>query len=139
MTPADSSETDTRVGDGDARLHGSETQTRMLTGYAMGEVIGRGGIGEVVLAHDLRVGRDVAIKRLRTPHPSEDQASRFLREARIQARLEHPAIPPVHELGVDDQGRPFFTMKRLAGVTLSELLQTPAPNRARLLRAFADV
>ena len=139
MTPADSSEPDTLVGEGDARQHGSETQTRMLTGYAMGEVIGRGGIGEVVLAHDLRVGRDVAIKRLRTPHPSEDQASRFLREARIQARLEHPAIPPVHELGVDEQGRPYFTMKRLAGVTLSELLQNPAPNRQRLLRAFADV
>jgi hypothetical protein len=138
MTPADSHEPDTIVGDGE-RVHGSETQTRMLTGYAMGEVIGRGGIGEVVLAHDLRVGRDVAIKRLRTPHPSEDQAARFLREARIQARLEHPAIPPVHELGVDDQGRPFFTMKRLAGVTLSDLLQNPSPNRQRLLRAFADV
>jgi len=139
MTPADSSEPDTLVGDAEARVHGSDTQTRMLTGYAMGEVIGRGGVGEVVLAHDLRVGRDVAIKRLRAAHPSEEQASRFLREARIQARLEHPAIPPVHEVGVDDQGRPYFTMKRLAGVTLSELLQQPSANRQRLLRAFADV
>src|SRR6185503_19594164 len=105
----------------------------------MGEVIGRGGIGEIVLAHDLRIGRDVAIKRLREPHPSEGAAARFLREARIQARLEHPAIPPVHELGADDRGRPYFTMKRLAGVTLADMLEQPEPNRQRLLRAFADV
>ena len=116
-----------------------DTETGVLSGYAMGEVIGRGGSGEVVLAHDLRVGRDVAIKRLRAPHPSEDEKTRFLREARIQARLEHPAIPPVHELGTDDDGRPYFTMKRLAGVTLTMMLQDPAPHRQRLLRAFADV
>jgi serine/threonine-protein kinase len=132
MTPADSIDPDTLVG-------GTDGETRMLTGYAMGAVIGRGGIGEVVLAHDLRVGRDVAIKRLREAHPSEQAAARFLREARIQARLEHPAIPPVHELGVDDQGRPYFTMKRLAGVTLAEMLEQPEPTRQRLLRAFADV
>jgi eukaryotic-like serine/threonine-protein kinase len=139
MKPVDS-EPDTLVSAAEARQpKAGETQTRVLTGYAMGEVIGRGGIGEVILAHDLRVGRDVAIKRLRAPHPSEDESTRFLREARIQARLEHPAIPPVHELGIDDQGRPYFTMKRLAGVTLSDMLQNPAPNRQRLLRAFADV
>ena len=122
---------------GPSELVDAPTQT--LDGYAFGEVIGRGGIGEVVVAHDLRIGRDVAIKRLKTPSPSPDESARFLREARIQARLDHPAIAPVHELGVDPQGRPFFTMKRLAGVTLLELLATPQPNRQRLLRTFADV
>jgi serine/threonine-protein kinase len=104
-----------------------------------GEVIGRGGLGEVLIAHDLRVGRDVAFKRLRTTNPSDTEINRFLREARIQARLDHPAVPPVYDLGTDDDGRPFFTMKRLAGVTLSELMQSPVANRPRLLRAFADV
>jgi eukaryotic-like serine/threonine-protein kinase len=113
--------------------------TSALEGYVFGEVIGSGGVGEVVLAHDLRVGRDVAIKRLHSRKPSADEAARFLREARIQARLDHPAIPPVYELGTDPQGRPFFTMKRLAGTTFSEMLKAPEPNRQRLLRAFADV
>jgi serine/threonine-protein kinase len=116
-----------------------DADTKALEGYMFGVVIGRGGIGEVVAAHDLRVGRDVAIKRLRTSKPTEAEVQRFLREARIQARLDHPAIPPVHELGRDAQGRPYFTMKRLAGVTLSELLAVPEQNRQRLLRAFVEV
>jgi len=107
--------------------------------YAFGEVIGRGGMGEVLLAHDRRIGRDVAIKRLRHGAPSDDEVARFLREARIQARLDHPAIVPVYEVSRDAEGRPYFTMKRLAGVTLAETLANPTPARQRLLRAFADV
>ena len=146
MTPSDPKEPDTLVGpDGDeptrtrAPLVETDDETSMLKGYVFGEVIGRGGLGEVVIAHDLRVGRDVAIKRLRTSHPSAEEAARFLREARIQARLDHPTVPPVYDLGTDDSGRPFFTMKRLAGVTLSELMASPVGNRQRLLRAFTDV
>ncbi|MEP6859827.1 MAG: serine/threonine-protein kinase [Deltaproteobacteria bacterium] len=111
-----------------------------LTGYQLGALIGRGGMGEVVMAHDERIGRDIAIKRMRGSTPTEDAIARFLREARIQARLEHPAIVPVHELGRDADGQPFFTMKRLAGVTLAEMLIAPTPPpRQKLLRALADV
>jgi serine/threonine-protein kinase len=117
-----------------------EDVTKSLDGYAFGAVLGKGGIGEVVAAHDLRMGRDVAIKRLRSDStPTPDAINRFLREARIQARLDHPAIPPVHELGASPDGKPFFTMKRLVGQTLSEQLASPEPNRQRLLRAFAEV
>ncbi len=116
-----------------------EDVTKALEGYMFGEVIGRGGIGEVYAAHDLRVGRDVAVKRLRTTAPTEKEVKRFLREARIQARLDHPAIPPVHELGRDAAGRPYFTMKRLAGTTMSDLLAVPNQDRQRLLRAFVEV
>src|SRR5688572_5063930 len=91
--------------------------------YQLGEVIGRGGMGEVVLARDLRIGRDVALKRMRSSTPSADLVERFLREAKIQARLDHPAIAPVHELGFDAEGRPYFTMKRVAGTTLAKLLE----------------
>jgi hypothetical protein len=115
-----------------------DADTKTLQGYTFGAVIGKGGIGEVIAAHDLRMGRDVAVKRLRTQKPSPDEGQRFLREARIQARLDHPAIPPVHELGQDSAGRPYFTMKRLAGVTLSELL-TVSDHRQRMLRAFVEV
>jgi eukaryotic-like serine/threonine-protein kinase len=50
--------------------------------------------------------------------------TRFLREARIQARLDHPAIVPVYELGLEADGRPFFTMKRIQAWHLRQLLPT---------------
>jgi eukaryotic-like serine/threonine-protein kinase len=107
-------------------------------GYQLGELIGRGGMGEVVAAQDQRIGREVAVKRIRNAKPSEDAVARFLREARIQARLDHPAIVPVYELGTDEAGLPYFTMKRLAGVTLAKRLVERAPIQP-LLRAFVDV
>jgi eukaryotic-like serine/threonine-protein kinase len=128
-----------RVRDGEPEELVERDDTKISSTYAMGAVIGRGGMGEVLLAHDRRIGRDVAIKRLRDGAPSEDDVARFLREARIQARLEHPAVVPVYELSRDAAGRPYFTMKRLSGVTLSEMIASPAPTRQRLLRAFADV
>ncbi len=107
-------------------------------GYKMGHTIGRGGMGEVIAAHDQRIGRDVAIKRMRNPTPSKESTLRFLREARIQARLDHPSIVPVHEMGVDENGRPFFTMKRIAGKTLAKLI-ADGESLHRLLRAFTEV
>ena len=115
------------------------TPTRVSSTYVYGEVIGRGGMGEVVLAHDRRIGRDVAIKRLHADASNANEVARFMREARIQARLDHPAVAPVYELGLDETGQPFFTMKRLVGVTLTDMLASPVPTRQRLLRAFADV
>jgi serine/threonine-protein kinase len=107
-------------------------------GYQIGELIGKGGMGEVVAAQDQRIGREVAVKRIRTKNPTHDAVTRFLREARIQARLDHPAIVPVYEMGTDEQGLPFFTMKRLAGETLAQRLADRAPIQP-LLRAFVDV
>ncbi len=107
-------------------------------GYQLGEVIGRGGMGEVVVAQDQRILREVAVKRIRAKDPSPDAVLRFLREARIQARLDHPAIVPVYELGTDSQGLPYFTMKRLQGETLARKLTRNGPIQP-LLRAFVDV
>jgi serine/threonine-protein kinase len=107
-------------------------------GYVLGETIGRGGMGSVIAAQDLRIGREVAVKRMATMTPDDEQLARFLREARIQARLEHPAIVPVHELSVDELGRPFFTMKRITGQTLGQRLADGVAQN-RLLRVFVDV
>ena len=71
------------------------------TSYRVGELLGKGGMGEVRSAHDARLGREVAIKQLRTTAATEDEVRRFLREAKVQARLDHPAIVPVYDLGVD--------------------------------------
>src|SRR5688572_9037336 len=75
-----------------------------LTGdrYEMGACIGKGGMGEVMTARDVQIGRDVAIKRLHDGRAwSELGMLRFLREAQIQGRLDHPSIVPVYELGRD--------------------------------------
>ena len=107
--------------------------------YRIGERIGRGGMGEVLAARDEHLGREVAIKRMRAEAPTAIQMTRFLHEARIQGRLDHPAIVPVHDVGFDGRGRPYFAMKKLAGTTLSAILKAREAPRRRLLRAFADV
>src|SRR5690606_15208999 len=80
--------------------------------YAPSHELGRGGMGEVIAARDEQIGREVAIKRMKKAQPSEQAIARFLREARIQGRLEHPSIVPVHEIGRDSAGLPFFSMKK---------------------------
>ncbi|MBL0218703.1 MAG: serine/threonine protein kinase [Myxococcales bacterium] len=107
--------------------------------YRIGEVIGTGGMGEVVLAHDEDLDRDVALKRMRSTAPSQEAVTRFLREAKIQARLDHPAIVPVHQQGRDADGLPYFTMKRVTGTTLAAVLASGEATLQRLLRAFVDV
>ncbi len=109
-----------------------------IGGYSVRRLLGRGGMGEVMLAHDASIGREVALKRIRSTAPSDEHLARFIREARIQARLDHPAIVPVYAIGTDDAGRPYFTMKRLAGTTLHELL-TRGETLQRLLRGLVDV
>ena len=79
-------------------------------------------MGEVRVARDLRVGREVAVKTIHREHAAPHIVARFMREARIQARLDHPAIVPVFDVGVDDHGTPFFAMKRLTGVSLHNVL-----------------
>jgi hypothetical protein len=112
------------------------------------DTLGRGGMGEVLAVRDSVLGREVAVKRMLENAPSGEDRARFLREARIQGALDHPAIPPVHELAYDSEGRPYMVMKRLVGTTLSEVFaklrerdeaaMTAFP-RQRLLRAFVDV
>lgn len=87
--------------------------------YALREVIGRGGMGEVWAADDRQIGREVAIKVARDS--DDDGIARFLREARIQGQLDHPAVVPVHEVATRD-GATFFAMKRVHGETLASLI-----------------
>src|SRR5512140_2184661 len=124
----------------DTRVSGeqpAQVPLQLPARYRLGARLGAGGMGEVVLATDTQIGRDVAIKRLRVA-PSPAAVARFEREAKIQGRLDHPAIVPVHELGTDADGQPFFVMKRLAGQTLSAQIAAGV-SRQKLLRAFADV
>jgi tetratricopeptide (TPR) repeat protein len=95
---------------------------RTLGHYRVVEMIGEGGMGEVYRAHDNRLDRDVAVKVL----PEEvaekpDRLARFEREARAVAKLSHPNILDVYELG-EHEGRPFMSTELLEGETLRDRL-----------------
>ncbi|MBV8757301.1 MAG: serine/threonine protein kinase [Deltaproteobacteria bacterium] len=107
--------------------------------YRLQRRIGKGGMGEVMLARDEQVGREVAIKRMRAANPSPRAIARFVREASVQGRLEHPAIVPVHEIGRDGDGLPFFVMKRVTGTPLVKLFEDQTFVLQRVLRALVEV
>jgi WD40 repeat protein len=94
----------------------------------------RGGLGRVVRALDRRLGRTVAVKELlrRGSISSPGNEARFLREALITARLEHPGIVPVHEAGRWPSGDPYYVMKLVEGRTLKELIANSPTLRDRL-------
>jgi tRNA A-37 threonylcarbamoyl transferase component Bud32 len=95
--------------------------------YELRALIGRGGMGEVYEAVDRQLGRTVAVKVLR-PELAEDRAFavRFRREARTAARLSHPGIVAVHDIGEDD-GRVFIVMEFVAGRHLGRVIRDEAP------------
>jgi WD40 repeat protein len=94
--------------------------TRSHERYQVLAEFGRGGIGRVSRAHDRELGRDVAIKELITRNLLNEV--RFLREAMITARLEHPSIVPVHGAGRWPDGTPFYAMKLVSGRPLRDLM-----------------
>ncbi len=91
--------------------------------YRIVEKIGAGGMGEVYLAEDTELNRKVALKFL-SPHLCQDAdcRARFKREAQAAAKLDHPSIVTVHEVG-EFQGRPFFAMQHIEGQSLRELIK----------------
>jgi serine/threonine-protein kinase len=105
--------------------------------YSLERELGHGGMGQVLLCRDAQIGRRVAFKQLtanRRGQPGSMQ--HFVREARVQARLEHPAIVPVYDLGTSPEGELFFTMKRLEGMTLAEVLRDLRRQDERTLARF---
>src|SRR6266581_1874179 len=89
--------------------------TRLGT-YEIVSLLGAGGMGEVYLAHDARLGRDVAVKVLPAAYATDpDRVRRFEQEARAAAALNHPNILAVYDIGVHDEA-PFIVSEQLAGV-----------------------
>ncbi|HEY6179631.1 MAG TPA: serine/threonine-protein kinase, partial [Kofleriaceae bacterium] len=91
---------------------------------------GHGGLGRVWRAHDRGLGRDVAIKELLSRGPINEV--RFMREALITARLEHPGIVPIHEAGRRDDGTPYYAMKLVSGRPLRDLIMERATVAERI-------
>ncbi len=104
-------------------------EPRRLGGrYELGSVLGRGGMAEVYLAHDTRLGRTVAVKTLRADLARDPSfQARFRREAQSAASLNHPAIVAVYDTGedyVDGVSIPYIVMEYVDGSTLRELLHS---------------
>jgi serine/threonine protein kinase len=105
------------------------------TKYTFVKELGRGGMGIVCLAEDRELDRLVAIKVLNT---HEDFGDRMIREAQIIARLEHPGIVPIHDVGTLPDGRIYYAMKYVRGSRLDEYAARGASLRDRL-RKFQAV
>jgi tetratricopeptide (TPR) repeat protein len=95
--------------------------------YRIGELIGEGGMGEVYRAEDLVLRRTVAMKVLRQRHATPESFKRYADQLRLEAvigaRLTHPGIVPLHDVGQMDDGRPFLIMKLVVGTNLKEILK----------------
>ncbi len=103
----------------------AEIQQRTFGRYRIIEEIGRGGMGFVYKAQDHKLGRVVALKVSRNPS-EEKNAARFQREAQVMAKLKHPGIINIYDIG-HEQGRDFFTMEFISGTDLGSLLVQNPP------------
>jgi serine/threonine protein kinase len=104
------------------------------TKYRLGGALGSGGMGVVWAAEDTDLGREVAIK-VASSVAGGEPCERLRREARILARLEHPGIVPVHDVGTLPDGRTFYVMKRVRGERL-DAWASRGPDRPAALRLF---
>ena len=105
--------------------------------YEIVRRIGQGGMGAIYLAQDWELRREVAIKVMRSPSPAVEAEARMRREAQVIARLEHPGIVPVHDIGRLEDGRIFYVMKWVRGVNLEEY--SAGRSTGELLRIFLKV
>ena len=98
--------------------------------YALDREIGRGGMGRVFAGRDLRLQRPVAIKMLRVRDAA--LATRFEREVRLAARLQHPGVVPVYDAGFWPSGEPFLVMKLVLGQSLERVIRDADTSADRL-------
>jgi hypothetical protein len=129
-----------RVGDADiqislaalSELQADPDRTRTFEAGSSDETVryrilrphARGGLGEVFVARDTELGREVALKEIQSHYADDlDSRDRFVREAEVTGGLEHPGIVPVYGLGSYDDGRPFYAMRFIQGDSLKEAIE----------------
>ena len=146
---AETGEASSEAGGGETTVYPPPFEPQLRSErYVIREFHARGGIGEIWMAEDPEIGRTVALKRLRPNR--QEQKDRFLVEAQVTGQLEHPGIVPVHDLGLDESGQPFYVMSFIHGRTLKELLaehhedagpdgESREVRSARLLAIFVKV
>lgn len=91
--------------------------------YEALEEYARGGMGVVYQARDSQIGRNVAIKHLQSHYKNDSNAfTRFVNEARLAGKLEHPGVVPVYDMGESESGTPYYSMKLVEGKTFESLI-----------------
>ncbi|NGX61077.1 MAG: Serine/threonine-protein kinase PknD [Chlamydiae bacterium] len=105
--------------------------TQTIGRYVVEKTIGKGGMGEILLAYDPVCKREVAIKRIRTDlDKHEVLTNRFLREAHLTAELSHPGIITIYTIHEDEEGL-YYTMPYVEGETLKQILRTSLQNNQK--------
>ncbi|MDD4278928.1 MAG: serine/threonine protein kinase [Candidatus Sumerlaeales bacterium] len=113
----------------DSKPHDAFAETKDdadFRSYYIKKNIGHGGLGLVNLYHDNALDRDVAIKEIRKELLEQNdlrQLMRFIQEARITGQLQHPAIVPIYELSIKPNGKPYFVMKYVQGLSMEDALK----------------
>jgi len=113
-------------------------EQREVGPYLLLELLGSGGMGHVYLARDPRLDRLVAVKCIRAQCNKDSMQARFLREARIAAKLSHPAIISIHDIIENDEGV-WIVMEYVEGQTLDQWAQTNRPGQRRLITLLSRV
>ncbi|MHC4941361.1 MAG: protein kinase domain-containing protein, partial [Planctomycetota bacterium] len=106
--------------------------------------IAKGGVGVVYKARDKNLGREVALKILRSDRITSGAhvAERLVEEAQVGGQLQHPGVVPVYSIGMQKDGRPHFAMKLIKGATFSQLLQDrpdPQQDQPKFLAQFEQL
>ena len=115
---------DENGGTDDAAGLEAEVPVEKISGYGELRLIGVGGMGTVFEGEDKLLGRKVALKIMRHKM-RRDRANteKFINEARITARVEHPSVVPVHRLGMSEDGGIYFSMKMIDGENLRSIIE----------------
>ena len=108
----------------------------LIDGHRVVKFLGRGSLGEVLLVRQPELDREVALKRPLTLHASEEEAQQFEEEARITASLNHPGVIPVYTMGRDSDGRRYYTMKPVSGISLEKVLEERREEKRSTLREY---
>ncbi len=108
-----------------------------IDGHTVVSRLGEGTAGEVFLARQPELDREVALKRPSNPHPTLEQAQTFEMEARVTASLKHPGVITVYTMGRDVDGRRYYTMKPLTdGMSLDKILEGIRDDVAKILHEY---
>ena len=109
-----------------------------LDGYDLLNVLGEGGVGVVYQAVQKSIGRNIAVKMIKAGvGQNVEEKEKFVAEARVTGKLDHPNIVPIHDLGTTPDGQPFYTMKMVRGTPWGDVLRQKS--REENLNIFLDV
>ncbi|HZH90130.1 MAG TPA: serine/threonine-protein kinase [Pyrinomonadaceae bacterium] len=121
--------------DGDGRLQAGQ----MLDGHEIDKLLGEGGMGEVYLARDVKLGREVAVKLVKRGLGTADVLRRFRHEEQILAGLNHPHVARLYGGGKTEEGLPYFVMEYVEGQPIDKFCEAQSLSTAARLRLFRKV